>query len=551
MRLRNKILLGYVVIAVVALLAAAVGHRAIESAQHELDGVVRRTRPVMDALELLRREVVRATYGTLHAVRVASAEGSSPPPLDDAALREAFSEYVEAVDRYFPDERAVAARIRQAVDDLATDLRAHDAAASDPDSSRAVRGYERRALQQLVRLEALIGDALKGENEELESHLADVDASARDLTLQTILLAGVLLMLVTGGGVWLSRSLTRPLDRLRDAAERMARGEYDIHLDPAGHDDLADLGMAFQRLSHELIDTVVSRDDVEAIVDAISDGLLVIGPDGIIQRANAAMRLKCADVVDGPLAGMAVTDILECTSKEQHFSDSHFTRVGYECLLLPRTAHQRRVSVSATSIRADRSGSGRVLLVRDLDHDHDHTAPTVKRGRVLPSPEALCEHLATRLSVLEWRGRFVGVLMIGVDHGRELMHTLGIAEGGEIMQALAHRFGSALRPDDAVAIWTDESIAVVLEDIGSPADLPKVAESVLAALERPIELGQHRVQLRVSIGMAVAPEHGERVDHLMSCAESAMRCTMADGKRRYMLFAHGAGKRPRGEAGQA
>ncbi|MCB1889917.1 MAG: diguanylate cyclase [Rhodocyclaceae bacterium] len=549
MKLRDKILAGFLAVATLTLLVGAFGYRALEVAQFELEGAVQRTRPVMDALQHLRLEAVRATYGTLHAVRLSRAEGASPPPLDEAALREAMSTYSDAVARHFPDEAETAAGIGLAVDGLVVDLRAHRVSVDGEDVERVMGGFERRVLQQLVRLESMVGTALAQEEDELSGYLSHVDAAARDWTRKATALGVLALLLVGVGGAWLSRHLTRPLEALRQATERMAQGDYEVRITHNSGDDIGRLGNAFESLSRELSQTVVSRDDVEAILESISDGLMVIDRQGIIQRTNAAMRLKCADAVEGPLAGRAVQEILECTSKEKRVSDGHFTREGYECRLLPGTDRERRVSVTATSIRTDNASGGRVLLVRDSDTPRQIAEPT-PRGRVLNTPDALREHLATRLSVLTWRGRHVGVLMVGLDRGRELLRAIGASEEDGVTRQLALRFASVLRPDDAVALWSDEAVAIVLEDIGAPTDLPKVAEALLASLDEAIEFGQHRVHPRVSIGMAVAPDHGEAVDHLMACAESAMRCTMADGKRGYMLFAQATGQRPRGETGR-
>ncbi len=549
MKLRDRILVGYLVIAALSLLVGAIGYRALGIAQVGLEDAVQRTRPVMEALQHLRLEAVRITYSTLHAVRLAASDALPPPVLDAAALEEALVTYSDAVDRYFPDEREVASTIRMAVDGLMADLRAHGISVDGLDPENTVRGFERRTLQQLVRLEALVGAALASEEHELAGYLAHVNATARDWTRQTTSLGLLALVLVGVGGAWLSRRLTRPLEQLRMAAERMARGEFEVAIEHWGKDDVGRLGASIDALARTLSETVVSRDDVEAILESIPDGLMVIDGKGIIQRANGAMRMKCADAVEGPLAGRPVGEILECLSKDKRIDDDHFTREGYSCRLLPGSERERPVTVTATSFRVGAPNGGRVLVVRDLEGPRALPQST-PRGRVLPSREALCEHLATRLSVLTWRGRFVGVLMVGLDRGRELLQALGFADGTGLAEQLAQRFGAVLRSDDAVAIWSDEAIAIVLEDVGSPSDLPKVAESLLAALDEPIEFGQHRVHPRVSIGMAVAPDHGEQVDHLMACAESAMRCTMADGKRSYMLFAQAVGRRPRDERDQ-
>lgn len=535
MRLRSKILLGYLAMAMLIGVVGLLGYRTLKATQHEFHLALERTHPVYDALQTLRLEVVRAGERAVGPAELAD----GPSPLDLARLETVLGDYVRLIEQYFPGERHLSEDIRARVEVLGSSLsELTNPPAAELQDSRLERAQ--RIRRQLSSLEAALGAALAGERREMDEYRQNVDANVDAWGLKLLALAVAVMGLVAAGGWWLSLRLTRPLARLRAASERLARGEFGTRVDAHGNDDLGALERAFDRMSQELAETVVSRDDLEAIVEAISEGLMVISRDGVIMRANTAMRLLCDPELEGPLAGRRAEDLLSCVAKGRKMLEGPFTREGFDCLLHAGSEHERRVAVTATPIRSRHGDSGHVLLVRDTSRQKAGAA--VRQGRVMATPQLLSEHLATRLAVLEWRGRNVAVLMIGIDRSRELLQVLGQPTGEGIIEAVAMRFGQVLRPDDVVAAWNAEAVAVVLEDIGSADDLPSVAEALLEALEIPVTLGQHRVRLHVSIGMACAPRNGKRPEQLLACAESAMRCVMADGTRQYMLYAEVSGR---------
>ncbi|HEY6352525.1 MAG TPA: HAMP domain-containing sensor histidine kinase [Candidatus Angelobacter sp.] len=88
----------------------------------------------------------------------------------------------------------------------------------------------------------LVGNSLQQQNA-LEAHIAKVSLM--------IALFGVAFGLVLSGII--AAHITRPVKELADAASQIGGGNWDVHVEPASHDEIGQLAQAFNRMTQELI----------------------------------------------------------------------------------------------------------------------------------------------------------------------------------------------------------------------------------------------------------------------------------------------------------
>jgi two-component system sensor histidine kinase ResE len=104
--------------------------------------------------------------------------------------------------------------------------------------------------------------------------------------------AALALLLAGGAGVVLARSLTRPLNRLTEAAATLSRGGQAPAIPAAPTEELSRLTTAFNRMNANLSaarHTLISRaEEREIILDSLSDGVIAAGGDGEIVLTNGA-----------------------------------------------------------------------------------------------------------------------------------------------------------------------------------------------------------------------------------------------------------------------
>ncbi|MGE5589725.1 MAG: ATP-binding protein [Bacillota bacterium] len=124
--------------------------------------------------------------------------------------------------------------------------------------------------------------------------LSSVDAILRQAQTIFWATAGGSLLLTLLFGLGLSRAVTAPLTRLRNAAREVAQGRYDHSIEARGRDELADLAASFNHMAAEVGKAVrgleSERAKLEAVLTNMGDGVLAVDASGTVRLANPAAR---------------------------------------------------------------------------------------------------------------------------------------------------------------------------------------------------------------------------------------------------------------------
>ena len=134
-------------------------------------------------------------------------------------------------------------------------------------------------------------------------------------------------------------------------------------------------------------------------------------------------------------------------------------------------------------------------------------------------------HLVDRLrAAIESAGNDeaeLALLLIDLDGFKELNDTLGHHAGDEVLRQIGPRLKHILRAGDTVARLGGDEFAVVLAP-GDEATASAAGLRLRAALERSFEVGDIRVHIDASIGIALFPEHARDALGLLQRADVAM-----------------------------
>ncbi len=132
--------------------------------------------------------------------------------------------------------------------------------------------------------------------------------------------------------------------------------------------------------------------------------------------------------------------------------------------------------------------------------------------------------------------RLVGLLYLDVDRFKTVNDSFGHTAGDALLQAIANRLRSVLRPEDTIARLGGDEFAVLVEDVRLPDETLALAERILAAFDAPFELVGRKITVHSSIGVVVAST-GERTgDELLRDADVAMYRAKVGGRGSYALF---------------
>ncbi len=138
-------------------------------------------------------------------------------------------------------------------------------------------------------------------------------------------------------------------------------------------------------------------------------------------------------------------------------------------------------------------------------------------------------------------GGKAALLFLDLDGFKHINDTLGHSAGDELLIQTARRLRVCLREADAAYRFGGDEFVAFLPRIGDAQAALVVAERILEAVRMPYDLTgdsqtRSRVEVGVSIGVAVMPEHGEDAEAATRSADIAMYCSKEGGKNRVTLY---------------
>jgi diguanylate cyclase (GGDEF)-like protein len=119
------------------------------------------------------------------------------------------------------------------------------------------------------------------------------------------------------------------------------------------------------------------------------------------------------------------------------------------------------------------------------------------------------------------------MLLLDLDHFKDINDTLGHVVGDEMLQAVEARLSALAEPRDLVCRIGGDEFVVLRRRYSSMEQVRQFAEMLRAALQEPVVL--HGVTLTVgcSVGIALAPEHAVTLEDLQRCADIALYAAKA------------------------
>lgn len=166
----------------------------------------------------------------------------------------------------------------------------------------------------------------------------------------------------------------------------------------------------------------------------------------------------------------------------------------------------------------------------------------------LPNRRLLLDRLQQALAACARSGRLGAILFIDMDNFKTLNDTLGHEVGDQLLQEVARRLTTCVRPSDTVvriggtvARFGGDEYVVLLEGLSEIAQLAaseveNIGTRILIALARPYNLSGRDYHSSASVGITLFGSHGETVEELLKRADMAMYRAKAAGRNTLRFF---------------
>ena len=368
---------------------------------------------------------------------------------------------------------------------------------------------------------------------------------------------------------WLTVRLLRRrfalLNRLEQLTRRITRGDYGQRVTVRPHDEFQSLGNAFNEMTDQLqaslkssqsvadidrlilssadLDTVVRKVLLTAQMESVEISLLLrLDAD---KRTLAKYRVQNRQLVEEPIGLLEISD------------DSLRDEDGYRRIAQRICGESVRsclpVAADGTITGALVAASERTLesaeakQLTDLADRLSVAITNIQRSEILfqqahfdeltglINRHAFQEKLRDHIS-RSWRGENGAVLFIDLDGFKKVNDTEGHKAGDRLLCIIAERLQECLRDVDTIARMGGDEFAIILPGCEDEKSVSHLCERIIGAAIRPVVVDRMEHTVGASIGVAVFPDDGQKVEDLIMKADSAMYRAKEAGRSRFAFF---------------
>jgi diguanylate cyclase (GGDEF)-like protein/PAS domain S-box-containing protein len=284
---------------------------------------------------------------------------------------------------------------------------------------------------------------------------------------------------------------------------------------------------------------------LRAIVESVGEGILAFDARGFILEVNPAV-CEIFGYESAALIGKPTSLLMPERSHETtwHHFQQHLQ------LRLVAMAGQRNVRLSgrrkdgtefpleATIGTTNSSGgSSFVGVLRDITERNEaeralHVLGKYDSLTALPNRSLFLEKLSAAAEAMNRSGAAIALMFIDVDGFKEINDTHGHRAGDDLLIQFAQRLLASVRDTDTVARLSGDEFTILLEGLNEPGeDSRRVADKLVASLERPFVLSGREVRATASLGL-VTQAGSFNVAELLARADAAMYVAKRSGKNR-------------------
>jgi len=154
----------------------------------------------------------------------------------------------------------------------------------------------------------------------------------------------------------------------------------------------------------------------------------------------------------------------------------------------------------------------------------------------LPNRALLTDRLAQAIALAKRHRKSVALMYLDLDHFKDINDSLGHSVGDQLLQSTARRLEACVRHSDTVSRQGGDEFVVLLSEIEAAQDAAPAAEKIIKAMAEPHLIGEHRLNVTLSIGISLYPDDGADFETVLRNADTAMYHAKRGGRNNYKRF---------------
>ncbi|WP_122667370.1 phosphodiesterase DibA [Pseudomonas viridiflava] len=154
----------------------------------------------------------------------------------------------------------------------------------------------------------------------------------------------------------------------------------------------------------------------------------------------------------------------------------------------------------------------------------------------LPNRLLFIDRTTQALSNARANKRGCALLLIDLDHFKNINDSLGHNVGDEVLKAVAERLKSLFDADMTLARLGGDEFALLIENCQQVVQVAGYAQRILDGFKAPFLLGNQQLFISASVGISLFPGDASNPAQLLRNADSALFKAKGDGREAYALY---------------
>jgi diguanylate cyclase (GGDEF)-like protein/PAS domain S-box-containing protein len=149
----------------------------------------------------------------------------------------------------------------------------------------------------------------------------------------------------------------------------------------------------------------------------------------------------------------------------------------------------------------------------------------------------LFEERLTRVLLRSQERGFMGALVsIDLDRFKIVNDSVGPSKGDQVLMEAAYRIAMCVDESHTVARLGGDHFVVLMSELGDYGEVERLGRSILAAINKPFDIGGRELFITASAGVALLPQDGKQSGELLQKADAARIQVKADGGNNVGFF---------------
>jgi len=154
----------------------------------------------------------------------------------------------------------------------------------------------------------------------------------------------------------------------------------------------------------------------------------------------------------------------------------------------------------------------------------------------LPNRNYLMRKLDEELERTKRNNAIMAVVSLDLDGFKKINDSMGNAIGDQLLTLVANRLRKHIRKQDFVARYGSDEFIMIFSDLKDKENITSLIRNLFKRFEKAFLLSDGEIFISISMGIAVYPDNGEKVQDLIQKAGFALMGAKRGGKNTFKFY---------------